>query len=102
MNRIKYIDMLKFVAIFSIVIIHVAGIWTNTELLHLKFHELKEVVRFGVPLFLMVTGCLAFNKEIELSNLLKKKSVRIVLPVVFFTIVGILLSVYSPKQPLSR
>ncbi|WP_295722713.1 acyltransferase [uncultured Methanobrevibacter sp.] len=102
MNRIKYIDMLKFVAIFSIVIVHVSGIWANVELLNLPFHDLKECLRFGVPIFLMITGCLAFNKEIELSSFLKKKVVRIALPVIFFTILGILLSAYSTEQPLSR
>lgn len=102
MNRIKYIDMLKFVAIFSIVLVHISGVWTNNELLNLPFHDLKEFARFGVPIFLMVTGCLAFNKEIELSEFLKKKTVRILLPVIFFTVLGILLSVYPLNQPLSR
>ena len=102
MNRIKYLDTLKFVAIFAIIIVHVSGIWSNTEILNYKIHNLKEIFRFSIYMFIMVTGCLAFNKEIELSKYLNKKFVRILLPVIFFTIVAILLSVYSPSQPLSK
>lgn len=101
MNRIKYIDALKFTAMFAIVLLHITQIWINTEFLGMKFLNWEEVFRFGVPLFLIVTGALAFNKEIELKSFLKKKIVRIIYPLIFFLIIVFLTSAYTSKY-LSR
>lgn len=66
----------------------------------MEFDNLKEIVRFGVPLFLMITGCLSFNKEIEIGAFLKKKVVRIVYPLIFFLIIGMMF-VYG-SQPFTK
>lgn len=49
----------------------------------------------GVPLFLMVTGMLTLNKEIDLSLFFKKKFVRIVYPLIFYLIIAEILHLYS-------
>ena len=95
MNRIKYVDTLKFVAIFSIVLLHIASIWPKTCFLGHPFNDIREFVRFGVPLFLMITGMLTLNKEIDLEVFFKKKFVRIVYPLVFFLVVAYVLGVYK-------
>lgn len=64
-------------------------------MLDLTFYSIKECVRFGVPLFLMITGMLTLNKTIDLNVFLKKKFVRIVYPLIFFIIVGAALKIYS-------
>lgn len=71
------------------------GIWDKTEMLNLTFYSIKEIVRFGVPMFLMITGMLTLNKTIDLNIFLKKKFVRIVYPLIFFLIVGALLKIYN-------
>lgn len=95
MERIKYVDTLKFVAIFAIVLLHTAYIWPKVCFLGHPFNDIREFVRFGVPLFLMITGMLTLNKEIELEAFFKKKFVRIVYPLVFFFIVAYVLGVYK-------
>ena len=62
---------------------------------NLTFYSLKEVFRFGVPLFLMITGMLTLNKDIEISTFFKKKIVRIIYPLIFFLIIGNLLHIYN-------
>lgn len=95
MNRIKYVDALKFIAIFSIILLHISYIWGNTMMCGEKFNNIREIVRFGVPLFLMVTGMLTLNREIDLELFFKKKFVRIVYPLVFFFIIAFICHVYS-------
>ena len=63
--------------------------WDKVQMCDLTFYSIKEIVRFGVPLFLMLTGMLSLNKTIDLGVFLKKKFVRIVYPLVFFIIIGV-------------
>lgn len=95
MNRIKYIDALKFTAMFAIVLLHLSQIWLDIELLNIKFKYLEEIFRFGVPVFLMVTGALAFKKEIEIKSFLEKKVTRILLPLLFYLTIAYLTSAYN-------
>lgn len=97
MNRIKYIDTLKFAAMFAIVLLHISQVWVNVEFLNMKFINLEEIFRFGVPLFLLVTGALAFNKEIELGPFLKKKIVRLIFPLLFYLAVVYITAAYTSQ-----
>ena len=71
-NRIKYIDTLKFLAIFGVIVIHASYIGENSEILNLSIVNFQQIVRFAVPVFLMVSGSLLLNKEIDLRIFLKK------------------------------
>lgn len=84
-NRIKYIDMLKFLAIFGVILIHASYIGDNSKILTITIVNFQQIVRFAVPVFLMVSGALLLNKEIDLSVFLKKRLVRILYPWIFFT-----------------
>ena len=95
MDRIEYVDLLKFLAITAIIFLHICGIWESTGILNVSFDNMKELFRFGVPLFLAVTGMLTLNKEIELDIFFKKKFVRIVYPLIFFFIIAYLLDIYE-------
>lgn len=96
-DRIKYIDMLKFLAILAVIFIHAFKIDSSIMIMGHNFYKLRAFIDFGVPLFLMVSGALALNKNIDLSNFLKKKFVRICLPLVFYFIISFILKVhYNP------
>ena len=96
MKRIEYVDLLKFLAITSIIFLHICGLWQSIEILNISFGNLREIFRFGVPLFLTVTGMLMLNREIDLNTFFKKKVVRIVYPLIFFFIISYLLGIYQP------
>ena len=97
-ERIKYIDLLKFLAIFGIIAFHIFNIWPNAEILNFDIINFKEIVRYGVPIFLMVSGALLLNRNIELKEFMKKRLIRIALPLIFYLIIAYVLNIY--KAPL--
>ena len=94
-KRIKYIDMLKFLAIFAVIFLHAYKINTHIIIMHHNFYNLRAFTDFGVPLFLMVTGALALNKNIDLDTFLKKKFTRIMLPLIFYLIVSFFIGLFT-------
>ena len=84
-ERIKYYDLLKFLAILTIIILHAC--WESDVLFHghkLSFYT--QISHFGVPLFLMISGVLLLNRDIEIMSFLKKKTARLVYPLAFYVI----------------
>ena len=73
-QRIEYIDTLKFIAIFVVIAIHCFALGNGVEILHFEIVKLNQIFRFAVPLFLMITGILFLNKNINLTEYIKKES----------------------------
>lgn len=97
-NRLKYIDTLKVLAIFSMISLHLLNMWWGKPILNLDFFRVvSEIVRFGVPIFLMITGALLLNRDIELELFLKKKWIRLCYPFVFYFLIRFLISPSFPK-----
>lgn len=87
-KRIDYMDTLKFLAIFAIVFLHAYKIDPKIMFMHHNLYKLRAFTDFGVPVFLMVTGALALNKDIDLDLFIKKKFTRIILPLIFFFLIS--------------
>lgn len=85
--RLQYIDLLKFFAIFSIIALHVFLVWPKAKVMGIKVYSLSSIVRFGVPVFIMISGALLLNRDIEIGSFLKKRVNRIVYPFLFFYII---------------
>lgn len=97
-ERLKYIDALKVFAIVSIIAVHVLNMWWGIEVFNLDFFRVtSEIIRPGVQLFLMITGALLLNRDIELVSFLKKKCVRLCYPFIFYYIIRVLLSPGFPN-----
>lgn len=84
-TRIKYIDTLKFLAILGIIIIHASYIGEKSLIFNISIMNVQQFVRWAVPIFLMVSGALLLNKDIELDIFLKNRLTRIIYPWIFFT-----------------
>ena len=82
--RLQYIDLLKVLSIFAIISIHAFMVWQNAEVANTKIYAFSAISRFGVPVFVMISGALLLNREIELGNFLKKKVNRLVIPFIFY------------------
>lgn len=89
-KRIAYLDVLRILSMFFIVLIHVSGsmAWYNTipKSRSWQFLNLLDgISRFSVPIFLMISGCIFLNlkREITHSQLLHKNIKRIA--IAFFT-----------------
>lgn len=86
-TRIVYYDVLRTVAIFAVIAIHAFQVWgRGPQILHFPIFAFVESVGFAVPLFLMLSGALLLNREIELGSFIKHRLVRIVYPFIFFMI----------------
>ncbi|MBP3791490.1 MAG: acyltransferase family protein [Methanobrevibacter sp.] len=84
-NRLEYIDLLKVFSILAIITIHAFMVWKSAEILNgVVIYSFCEIVRFGVPVFIMVSGALLLNREIEIVDFFKKKVNRIVVPFIFY------------------
>ncbi len=86
-ERIKYYDTLRFLAILGIIILHVSQVFHDAGLIGDKFYSLSEITRFAVPVFLMMTGALLLNRDIELRDFFKRRFTRIIYPFLLFLVI---------------
>ncbi len=91
-NRAVHFDLVRFVATFAVVQLHVATPWLWRELdlnspfwITCLFFDVFG--RAGVPVFLMISGALLLNKEESYPSFFKKRFVRVLVPLIFWTIV---------------
>lgn len=97
-NRIEYYDNLRVLAIFGIIAIHVFQLWHHGEQVYgLYIYMFSEIVRYAVPIFLMLSGALLLNRDIELGYFLRHRLTRIAYPFIFYLIVSFLLSLFTDK-----
>ena len=57
----------------------------------------SEIVRYAVPIFLMLSGALLLNRDIELGYFLRHRLTRITYPFIFYLIVSFILSLFTDK-----
>jgi surface polysaccharide O-acyltransferase-like enzyme len=88
-QRIVYFDYLRIFAIFAVVMIHVSSLsWSNTNIHHLPWQVINfynSSVRWGAPLFVMISGALFLGKEQSLKKLYTKNILRIVIVFLFWS-----------------
>jgi len=87
MSRIRHFDYLRGVAILCVVVMHntLTYVFSPTEILIDCF--LHNLVIVGVPVFFFVAGYfLAFDRESRFTSCIRKKSIRVYLPTVVWTI----------------
>jgi surface polysaccharide O-acyltransferase-like enzyme len=88
----QWLDTLRALATFGVIIIHVA-----TPTLKMNFTKNIEfwwvgnvidcAVRFAVPIFLILTGATMLNREYELGEFYKKRLKRVFVPFAFWMVV---------------
>lgn len=88
-STVEWIDNLRVLATISVVFLHVSASITakfgTISFISWTFGNVyNSSVRFCVPVFVMITGALLLQKDYEISDFLKKKVGRIVLPFVFW------------------
>ena len=93
-NNLNWTTNLRVLATISVILLHVAGqllgqygTISNTEWWTGNIYD--GSVRFCVPIFVMLTGALLLPKNYELTDFLKKRFSRIVLPFLFWSFIYI-------------
>lgn len=98
-NRVEYCDLLRLIAIISVVFIHVFADFRDYYLITNKNYYfiltlLDSFTRAGVPIFFMLTGVFMLNnnKDEKYSSFLKKRIPKLVIP---FFIISIIYYIYE-------
>lgn len=90
-ERIKYLDLLRALAILGVIISHVFLIWPDAEVMNFKIVSFRQLFMYAVPLFLMISGALLLNRDIEIGDFFKRRLSRIITPFVFYMIIHIIM-----------
>ena len=101
-QNITWINNLRLIAMFAVIILHTAspllfqfkGTPTQQWLVADIYNAL---VRFAVPVFVMITGALLLSKEYELADFLKKRIGRLILPFIFWSLIYIVYRWYTEE-----
>jgi surface polysaccharide O-acyltransferase-like enzyme len=98
-HNLDWINSLRLIALFAVIILHVSAIplgqyghVPTSTWLTADFYN--ALVRFAVPVFVMITGALTLHREYEIGNFLKKRLSRVVVPFLFWSLVYVIYSWY--------
>lgn len=93
-ERKNYLDYLRILSAFSVVVLHVsAQNWYSADIYGFEwnmFNIYDSIFRFGVPVFVMISGALMLDKDINIKKLYSKNILRLIVSfLVWSTIYGI-------------
>lgn len=75
-DRVVYFDYLRVFATFAVMILHIsAQNWYTTDVNGFEwqvFNFYDSIVRWGVPIFVMISGSLFLDREIPLRKMYSK------------------------------
>lgn len=92
MQKIIWIETLRVICTFLVVVLHVSSMYTNIFYQEWQIANMvNTLTRFAVPCFLMITGFLLLGKPIDIKEFFKKRFSRIVIPFVVWGIIYIIL-----------
>ncbi|WP_405270598.1 acyltransferase [Methanobrevibacter sp.] len=88
-ERIFYLDELRAIAILLVLLAHTIKYFpVNIDYLASPtLLSYLAISRMGVPLFFMLSGALLLNKEYSISQFLKKRFSRVLIPAAFWYII---------------
>jgi surface polysaccharide O-acyltransferase-like enzyme len=90
-NNKIWIDYLRVISTLAVIIIHVSAVGVMTLNIDSKgwlvANLYESLSRFCVPIFFMISGALLLSKEYELKEFLKRRSLRIIPPLAFWSII---------------
>ena len=101
-QNIGWISNLRLIALYAVIILHCtspllmgfgkvpAADWWQADFLN-------ALVRFAVPVFVMITGALLLHREYEIGDFLKKRLTRVVIPFLFWSLVYVWYSWYNEE-----
>ena len=101
-QNINWINNLRLIAMFAVIVLHTA----SPLLFAYKGASLQDwlvgdiynaLVRFAVPVFVMITGALLLHRGYELGDFLKKRIGRLILPFIFWSLVYVGYQLYNEE-----
>ncbi len=90
-DRTVYFDYLRVTATFAVMILHIsAQNWYTTDVNGVErqiFNFFDSIVRWGVPVFVMISGSLFLNKDVPLSKIYSKYILRMMVSFIVWSVV---------------
>ena len=88
-KRIEYFEWLRVFSCFSVVVLHVSSQkWYSSHILSHQwkiFNFYDSIVRYGVPIFFMISGAIFLEKDISLGIMLTKYIKSIYIKLLFWS-----------------
>ena len=86
---VQYLDSLRALATIGVILIHISSplvnmTWSKNMPYWWVGNVADSLVRFAVPVFLMLSGATMLGKEYSLTDFYKKRFLRVFLPFVFW------------------
>lgn len=107
MNRILWIDVIRVIAIFSVVLLHVSSPYLY-EFMKIPMDEwwvanlYDSMVRMSVPLFFMITGVIFLKiKNEPLIVYFKKRFIKIIIPLIVWSFIYIFFRIYVEGENIN-
>lgn len=105
-ERIIYFDYLRILASFAVVMVHVAGqAFYKTPLNTTGWHGANifdGLVRWCVPVFIMISGALFLSREQKIGKIFKKNILRLVTAFIFWALIYVLWQRFVTHEITSR
>ena len=94
-QRVVYLDLLRVVATFAVIFLHGATSEFYAPISSISWYisaAEDSLVRWCVPVFVMISGALLLNpnKEVTIQDVLKRRIPRLLLAYVFWTVIYIM------------
>ena len=108
-ERLLYIDILRIISIFAVIIIHVSAKWfenssLSTNSINYQIVNVYDcVTRFGVPVFVMISGVFFLNpqKKYQIKKLFFKKNIRILTAFLFWQTIYVIIQLYELEEEIT-
>ncbi|TKB57384.1 acyltransferase [Ferrimonas aestuarii] len=104
-NNYYYLDVLRAVAAFAVVMIHVLGPWRHLYGVAPGFQwefavSYNAVTRWAVPVFMMISGALLLSskKPFNCSTYLNKRVSKVVIPFIAWSLIYTTVTWYSQQD----
>lgn len=93
-ENLDWINNLRLIALFAVIVLHTTSPVLETYNkgplnIWLVGDFYNSLVRFAVPVFVMISGALLLHRDYEIGAFLKKRLVRIVIPFLFWSLIYI-------------
>lgn len=105
-NRVTAFDHLRIFTIFAVVFLHVASQnWYITGVKTAEwqiFNALDSMVRWAVPVLVMISGALFLDKEVNMKKLVSQNILRLITAYIFWSLVYAIVAGGDPLTILSN
>ena len=106
-QRIIYLDYLRAIATVSVIILHVAATgWLSYDITSIEWNAINiydSIVRWTVPVFLMISGALFLKKDVSIKDLYIKYIPKMATVYMFWSAFYVFVEffLFDPGYPIS-